>query len=243
MESNQFCFWNFFLIVDTSNKISLLCANFVEEKCLKKKATAVKIKSHQNQRSFFQTSKNQQDQKNHFTRCKKSEKIKQNHFSNVKFNKESKVQSSNKILNLVPKVVGMPYLFQTFFRIVYEWLRWMEKNWTWFFQDGESSSKVKKGVFSIVKVGWCLGCHLFVKNILVNICWLFGVLAGNKVKNMVQKSVQIETCWHCFDIINWVVKLGRKIAERCTFWSPIAIKLSYCSSDENRKKKSVSQNC
>ena len=79
---------------------------FCRRKMLKK-ATAVKIKSHQNQRSFFQTSKNQQDQKNHFTRCKKSEKIKQNQFSNVKFNKESKVQTSNKMLNLVPKVVGM----------------------------------------------------------------------------------------------------------------------------------------
>ena len=35
---------------------------------------------------------------------------------------------------------------------------------------------------------------------MVNICWLFGFLAGSKVKNMVQKSVQIET-WGLFLIL------------------------------------------
>ena len=51
-------------------------------------------------------------------------------------------------------------------------------------------------------------------------------LADSKVKNRVQKIIQIEL-WYLFYIRNWSMILRREIAQTCNFWSPMMIKLSY----------------
>ena len=117
--------------------------------------------------------------------------------------------------------------------------------WTRFFQRRELPNKVIKTRFfqSVMLLntnpcGWGVSrvsstCKKNLVNINLLTFWLFSWQQSEKHG---PKKGSNRNTGPFFNIRNWGMISGRNIAKIYTFWSPITIKLSYYSSDENRKK-------